>query len=303
MKAFAKKILSRAIGMPETHSVSERDIQLLDTVKRELLPQGSNPLENFVPQRIIGNTGFSLHVERQLELLKTFQTQRYQSLFQILRNSEEINVGFRGKKYTKKNLIHNGYYASPDAEVYAAMIASNKPDRIIEIGSGYSTVIARTTVENVGLNCEIHVIDPQPRRDIESFADHIEYQHVERSSLSDMEFSDKTLLFIDSSHVCRSDGDLPYLYCGILPQLPAGILVHIHDIFLPFDYPDNYFERFYTEEYLLHALLAHSTKFDVVFSTHYLTREHGEAMRGVFGPGVGEDPLFFGASFWIRSLE
>ena len=73
-------------------------------------------------------------------------------------------------------------------------------------------------------------------------------------------------------------------------MLPAGVLVHIHDIFIPFDYPDNYFERFYTEEYLLHALLAHSTKFEVVLATHYLAREYREAMQAVFGPGVGAGP-------------
>jgi hypothetical protein len=198
-------------------------------------------------------------------------------------------------------LIHNSYYPTPDAEIYAALISLTKPSTIIEVGSGFSTLIARATVKHIGLNCRIHIIDPQPRTDIENVADHIEYKPVERSSLSDFRFSDKTLLFIDSSHVCRSEGDLPFLYCEILPKLPPGVLVHIDDIFLPFDYPDNYFERFYTEEYLLHALLSDSTKFEVVLATHYLTREHPAVMQAVFGPAVGVDPLFFGASFWMRS--
>jgi hypothetical protein len=303
MKAFVKKVLSKMIGMSKIHLVSERDLRLLNAVKRELLPQDHEPRENYVPQRQIGNAGFSLNVESQLVLLRSFQKPAFQTLFQILRNNEEINIGFGGREYKSQGLIHNGYYPTPDAEIYAAMISSAKPDRIIEVGSGYSTVIARATVEHIGLNCDIHIIDPQPRRNIENIADHIEYKLVERSSLADIKFSENTLLFIDSSHVCRSEGDLPFLYCRILPMLPSGVLVHIHDIFLPFDYPDNYFERFYTEEYLLHVLLAHSTKFEVVLATHYLTREYREAMQAVFGPGVGEDPLFFGASFWMRSSE
>jgi hypothetical protein len=297
MKAFVKRALSKMIG------ISERDLRLLDAVKRELLPQNHEPRENYVPQRQIGNAGFSLNVESQLELLRSFQKPDLQTLFQSLRNSEEINVGLNGKEYKSQGLIHNGYYPTPDAELYAAVISSARPDKIIEVGSGYSTLIARATVKHIGLNCEIHVIDPQPRRNIENIADHIEYKPVERSSLADIKLSEKTLLFIDSSHVCRSEGDLPFLYCKLLPTVPAGVLVHIHDIFLPFDYPDSYFERFYTEEYLLHALLTHSTKFEVVLATHYLAREHKHAMQAVFGPNVGEDPLFFGASFWVKSRE
>jgi hypothetical protein len=197
-----------------------------------------------------------------------------------------------------KNALH---YPTPDAEIYAAMIAIARPKRIIEVGSGYSTVIARATIEHLGLNCEIHVIDPEPRRNIEGIANHIEYRPVEHSSLIDGTLSEGSLLFIDSSHVCRTDGDAPFLYCRLLPALPVGVLVHIHDIFVPFDYPDNYFERFYTEQYLLHTLLANSQKFEVLLATHYLSREYREAAQAAFGPHIGENLRFFGASFWMKS--
>jgi hypothetical protein len=98
-------------------------------------------------------------------------------------------------------------------------------------------------------------------------------------------------------------GDVPFLYCRILPNLAAGVLVHIHDIFIPFDYPINYGYRFYTEQYILHALLANSPKFSVVFSTHAMSRKHSAEMQAVFGPRVGSDPLFFGASFWMNTVS
>ena len=215
MRSFITKIISKITGISNIHSVSQRDLRLLNAIKRELLPQDYEPRENYVTHRQIGNCGFSLNVQSQLELLRSFQKPAFQTLFQILRDNDEINIGFGGREYKSQGLIHNGYYPTPDAEIYAAMISSAKPDRIIEVGSGYSTVIARTTVDHIGLNCDIRVIDPQPRRDIENIAHNIEYKPVERSSLADIEFSENTLLFIDSSHVCRSEGDLPFLYCKI----------------------------------------------------------------------------------------
>ncbi len=298
MKALLQKIFSKTFGMG---LVSNRDMRLLEAVKKELLPANYKPQEYFLPEREIGNNGFSLNVESQLELLRSFREDDFQALFQSIRNNDEINTGFDRREYKSKGLIHNGYYPTPDAEIYAAMISSARPGRIIEVGSGYSTVVARAAMDYIGLDCRLHVIDPEPRRDIENIADVIEYKPVELSSLADIEFTENTFLFIDSSHICRGRGDLPFLYCKILPALPAGVFVHIHDIFIPYDYPDNYFERFYTEEYLLHALLAHSRKFEVVLAAHYLAREQTRLMQDLFGASVGDDPLFFGASFWMRS--
>ncbi len=298
-----RKVLLRIPEIFGIHAVPRGDLRVLETVKRDLLPPGYEPRENFIPQGRIGNAGFSLNIESQLKLLASFSDPHLQELFRVLRNSDDINTGRSGIDYKGRDLIHNGYYPTPDAELYAAMISTMKPARIIEVGSGYSTVIARTAVEHAGLKCEIHVIDPLPRREIENYADRIEYKPVEESSLVDLEMAPDTLLFIDSSHACRSGGDLPFLYCRLLPALPPGVLVHVHDIFIPYDYPDNYFERFYTEGYLLHALLANSSKFEVVLSTHNLSRNYKEPMQAAFGPSVGEDPLFFGASFWIRSVR
>lgn len=301
MKALAKKLLRRLIRASGLHTVTDHDRRLLETVKRELLPADYEPETTFVPHRQIGNAGFSLHQESQLELLRSFEDPNLHALFQSLRRNEELNVGHEGKDYMGTSLIHNGFFPTPDAEIYAAMIASSRPARIVEIGSGYSTVVARSTVEHIGLDCEIQVIDPQPRREIEGIADHIEYARVENSWLADSPLANNTLLFIDSSHVCRCEGDLPFLYNQLLPMVPDGTLIHAHDIFLPFDYPEDYIERFYTEQYLLHALLAHSRKFEAVFAAHWMTRTNPQAMQAVFGPGVGTNPLFFGASFWFRS--
>lgn len=294
-------IFGRITGRLGFRFVSQDDFQLLSTVKRELLPGGATSRDNFIPRNMLGHDGFDLDQEAQLSILDSLATPETQLLFTLLRKNREINTGFMGQDYSSRDLIHNGFFPSPDAELYAAMIARIQPDNIIEIGSGYSTVVARTTVDHLGLDSQISVFDPKPRRNVTEYADHIEYSPVELSSLEKHGIPGNTLLFIDSSHVCRSGGDLPFLYCRLLPGLPPNVLVHIHDIFTPYDYPDNYHSRFYTEEYLLSALLAHSKRFEIVFATHFMVREHVNAMRKVFGDGIGSDPLFYGSSFYIQS--
>jgi hypothetical protein len=209
-----------------------------------------------------------------------------------------------GRDYRAEGLIHNSYFPTPDAELYGAIIAQYRPTRIIEIGSGYSTVIAHRAIRYFGIACEVHVIDPEPRRDVSNYASEIESKPVQQSSLRNSRISnnERTIVFIDSSHVTKLGGDIPFLFCQILPNLPVGVLVHVHDIFTPFDYPSNYGYRFYTEQYVLQALLANSSKFSVLFSAHAMSRQHPSEMQVVFGPQVGRDPLFFGASFWMDTV-
>lgn len=275
-----------------------RDRTLLAAAKRDLLPPGSLT-DSYYPREKSGDAGIDLAVDQQLILLESFQ--QYGELFAKLRADREINPGFRGVDYSQRGLIHNAYYPTPDAEVYASMIVARQPERIIEVGSGYSTLVAKTAIQHAGLSTRVHVIDPQPRRSIADFADGVEYTRVEESSLATEGVQSGTLLFIDSSHICRRGGDLPHLFCKVLPALPARVLVHVHDVFLPYDYPDAYVERFYTEQYLLHCLLACSPRYRVVFATHLMSREHPEAMQRTFGPEIGTE-LFTGASFWFETV-
>jgi hypothetical protein len=281
---------------------SERLGQLLSA--EELLPETDMSEVEYVSGRKIGNVGFSINMERQCSFLQKISGSEFRELFLSLRTNPDINIGFAGVEFRSQGLIHNGYYPTPDAELYAALIAEFRPVRIIEIGSGYSTLIAHHTLRHLGISAEIHIIDPQPRRDISNYASEIEYKRVQDSSFANIQFSksEPSILFIDSSHVTKMGGDIPFLFCEMLPNLPAGVLVHVHDIFTPFDYPANYGRRFYTEQYVLQALLANSSKFSVRFSTYAMSRECPAAMQAVFGQQVGRNPLFFGASFWLDTL-
>ena len=112
------------------------------------------------------------------------------------------------------------------------MIAIGRPPRIIEVGGGFSTLVARSTLDQLGLDTELVVIDPEPRTDVSEAASRVIRQRVEQAGLTESDFPPSSILFIDSSHILRTGGDLPFLYCHLLPSLPSDVAVHVHDIYL-----------------------------------------------------------------------
>jgi hypothetical protein len=244
------------------------------------------------PLTMLGHRGIEFDVPKQLQRLSSWSSDRNQALFRELRADPAINV------------TCNGYFATPDAEIYASMILDRNPRRVVEVGSGYSTLVARKTIGYAGYTTKLVAIDPQPRTDIEAVVDELLLHPVEQSDLLNYDWSPQDLLFIDSSHLCRTRGDLPYLYCQVLPSLPAGMLIQVHDILLPYDYPNLFDAWCYTELYLVFCTLAHSSRYQTVFSTHMLSRQHRDEMRAVFGPLVGseEEDLthYFGSSIWFE---
>jgi hypothetical protein len=286
-KVFPQVAKDRKLGRYARHSLLPTPPEVLD----------ASP---FVPWRLLSAKGIDLRPAEQLALLSRWQSPRYQTLFSRLRADPSINTNSYGHG---QSAVHNGFFPTPDAEAYAAMILDRRPKRIVEVGSGYSTRIARAAVRSAGCRTEIIVIDPAPRADVNSYADRVILSPVEASKLALETWTGRDVLFIDSSHVCRIRGDLPVLFCEMLPSLPSQTLVHVHDIFLPYDYPNVYDQQCYTEQYLLFCTLSHTSRYRTVFASHWLSREHGEAMRATFGSAVGQDPLLYGASYWFEVHE
>jgi hypothetical protein len=250
--------------------------------------------EPWLPASTIGSTGIDLREEDQLRRLDSWKSERHQRLFTRLRNNPGINIQRLGQ-----SSLTNGWYNTPDAEIYAALILEFQPARIVEVGAGFSTHIARETIRETGLTTRITVSDPSPRKDVRDIADDLILQPVETSGLKDRDWRAGDLLFIDSSHICRTRGDIPYLFCELIPKLPPGVLVHVHDIYLPFDYPNNLDRLWYTEQYVLHALLSYSSRYRVVMTSHWLSRTHPERMRETLGSEVARDLRLFGGCCWF----
>ncbi len=222
-----------------------------------------------------------LNCEAQKELLR-----------QMLGYQEELaGTPFKSGELTKFSWT-NGMFPIADAYLYYAFIRKEKPRRIIEVGSGQSTLIALKALAQNGEG-RITCVEPFPNQ---SFNAHLagipganyslivqELQDVPLSLFRELQAGD--ILFIDSSHVVKAQSDLIYFFFSILPSLTDGVLIHIHDIFLPYDYPLDFFsvhKRFHSEEYMLAAFLMHNSRFKTLFSNYYfLWQEHDFYLRNM----------------------
>ena len=257
---------------------------------------GPSDRDRLAAGALLPTPGLHLSQTDQEELIRRIAG--HSELFAALRSDPKINVQHHGAG----DKIRNGFFPTPDAETYAAMIALRRPARIIEIGGGFSTLVARSTLDQLGLDTELVVIDPEPRTDVTAAAGRVVRQRVEEAALSESDFPPSSILFIDSSHILRTGGDLPFLYCDLVPSLPSGVAVHVHDIYLPFDYSQLGADLWWTEQYLLLALLSHSPRYRVDLALRWMTAMNPALMAEVFGPIVAEDPAHGGGSFWFTTV-
>jgi hypothetical protein len=186
----------------------------------------------------------------------------------------------------------NGSYMAIDAHIYFALIRHYQPKRIVEIGSGNSTLLALAAclknAQSDGRVAEITTIDPYPgeiiRSGLPGLSRQIEakVQDVDLSLFTELEAGD--ILFIDSSHVLRTGGDVQMEYLEILPRLAPGVLVHIHDVSLPKPYPRVYFQQhlYWNEQYLLQAFLAFNSRFEVLWPGNYMMQKYPDRVCAVF---------------------
>lgn len=150
----------------------------------------------------------------------------------------------------------NDWLPGLDAALLYAMTASRQPRTYLEIGSGNSTKFVHRAIADYSLSTRIVSIDPQPRAEIEDLCHVVHRKGLEETDLSIFSaLSAEDIVFFDGSHRCIQNSDVTVFFLEVLPILPKGILVGIHDIFLPNDYPIAWRDRMYTEQYMLAAWL------------------------------------------------
>lgn len=184
--------------------------------------------------------------------------------------------------------IHNKSFESGDAECWYGVIRHFKPSIIIEIGSGQSTIIARQAIEknkseNPEYICRHVCIEPYEASWLESIGVEVVRKRVEDVDPSFFNsLSRNDLLFIDSSHVIRPQGDLIVEFLQILPRLASGVVVHVHDIYSPRDYPNNLIIEnifFWNEQYLLEAFLTQNDNWEIIGALNFLHHHHNIKLR------------------------
>jgi len=156
----------------------------------------------------------------------------------------------------------NGYLPGLDSAVHYTMLATRHPARYVEIGSGHSTRFAARAIRDHGLRTRIRCIDPAPRAAVEGLAaetSRARVEDLEPGAVSAMVASGD-VLFFDGSHRVLGNSDVTVFLLEILPSLPPGVLVQMHDICLPSDYPPGWTDRWYSEQYALAAFLLGGAK-------------------------------------------
>jgi len=182
---------------------------------------------------------------------------------------------------------NNGYFAGDDARCLVAMLRHHDPRRYVEIGSGNSTRFARWAVDKWKLRAEITCIDPAPRAQVRDVADAVVEKsllEVDNDGFASLESGD--ILFHDGSHIVFNGTDTTKLFLEMLPLIRPGVVFHIHDICLPFEYTASFDNRGYNEQYLLAAMLLFGSGWEVTVPVAYLGAK-GRLKHG-------------GTSFWLR---
>jgi Methyltransferase domain len=194
----------------------------------------------------------------------------------------------------------NPWYRPMDSHVLYAMVRRRRPARVLELGSGYSTLVIQQALEGGALH---EVVDPDPSGLIPPAGVTV---HRRSAATAPRELFDALgehdILFVDTSHVIRPGGEVVRIVLEVLPTLARGVTVHFHDFFRPFEYPRVLYEELdvhWQEQYLLQAFLAFNEQFEVLCANHALWRLRRERVRRLF-PDLreGMEP----SALWLRRL-
>lgn len=196
-----------------------------------------------------------------------------------------------------------------DASMLAAVLRHFRPRRMIEVGCGWSSLVtARVNRDYLDGSLHFTCIEPYPPEFLASGVEGISELLVSPVEELDvtrfLELGAGDVLFIDSSHTVKTGGDANFLYQQVVPRLAPGVVVHIHDIFLPFDYPQEWVfsGRAWNEQYLVQAFLSFNSAFRILLAVAWLSHIHPEALAEV----LPDYPAAYGdggGSLWIQRTQ
>jgi hypothetical protein len=200
---------------------------------------------------------------------------------------------------------NNGFLPGLDIVMLYTLLRHYQPRLYAEVGSGNSTMVARKAIREGGLTTKILSIDPYPRADIDTLANEVLRQPLEAADIRTLPDRLHTgdILFIDNSHRCLPNSDVTVVFLELLPRLKPGVIVQIHDVYLPYDYPQFMCDRFYSEQYLLAAIVqANPTRYRPLFPAYYFSED--ATLRATLQP-LWQHPTLrgvetHGGSFWLE---
>lgn len=225
-------------------------------------------------------SGINLNIKSQLNFLNLLKY-----------NKELIDLNLLKSQFNKTKKfnfdIHNGSFEAGDADFYYQIIRFLKPKKIIEIGSGHSTKLAKIAInknfEESNIKTKIICIEPYENKWLETLDVKVLRQKIENINLDwNKELKKNDILFIDSSHIIKPNGDILKIYLEIIPQLRKGVVIQIHDIFTPKNYLKSWLlddVRLWNEQYILEALLTNNNKIEIISALNFLKNNYYKNLK------------------------
>jgi predicted O-methyltransferase YrrM len=272
-------------------NVRRAGVRNLPRCKNALLKVGVFPIRNhyYEPQFDHRKTRQPLSQDRILPGLD-WNIPGQLRILETLEFSQELAGMPQEKSSTLEFHFNNGAFESGDAEYWYQLIRAVKPRRIFEIGSGNSTLMAirairRNLEHDSKYKCKHVCIEPYEMPWLEEAGVSVVRKIVENVDVSFFsELEENDILFIDSSHIIRPQGDVLFEYLELLPTLKRGVIVHLHDIFSPKNYPREWLEdqvMFWNEQYLLEAFLSHNSSWKIMGALNFLHHNHYKKLQSV----------------------
>lgn len=271
--------------------VRRTGVQRLPLCKKALFLIGVFPVRNhyYEPQFDMTGLKTELSADRDLQGIN-LNIEGQLNFLQCLTYSGEMNGFPTEKSPERRYYFNNSSFTTGDAEYWYQVIRHFKPRRIIEIGSGNSTLMAieatrKNSASEPLYRCDITCIEPYEMPWLEEVGVKVirkKVEDVELSFFAQLQRND--VLFIDSSHVIRPQGDVVYEILQILPSLSVGVIVHVHDIFTPRNYRKDWLldeVRLWNEQYMLEAFLCQNDNWEVLGALNYLHHNHFERFKEV----------------------
>lgn len=207
------------------------------------------------------------------------------------------------EKDSKLPTWNNGFLPGLDILALYMMLAEHKPSKYVEIGSGNSTKIAFKSKKEQNLRTQIISIDPQPRVEIDDLVDLLIRRPFEDSNYDLTALKSGDILFVDNSHRIYPNSDAMVFFMEVLPRLSSGVIVHIHDIYLPYDYPQFMCDRGYSEQYgLAIFLLANPEKYIPILPNYFISEDEelSATLETIWSHPNLENVERHGGSFWLQ---
>ncbi len=251
--------------------------------------------------------GHGLPPHKELYDIVNAHRNDYKELLEKALNHTEnlLKIKYAAAETDNKNPVwNNGFLPGLDIVGIYTIIAEKKPGKYVEIGSGNSTKVAYKAKIEMDLQMEIISIDPMPRAEIDKLADKVirkAFEDTDFSFIFDLQAND--ILFVDNSHRILPNSDAMVFFMEILPKLKKGVIVHIHDIYLPYDYPQFMCNRAYSEQYgLAPYLLANPLKYKTILPNYFISEdlELSAVLEPLWAHQNLKNVEKHGGSFWIQ---